>query len=124
MKTLFIALISVCITACGKEKKSHSGVVGRWQLVERYVSIGGPGSWQKPDPKNPQFVTFEMSGAVRFEPGDQYSATSYRITSDSTMVMIRGTEEFPYRYKLLDKKLELHPPCIEGCGSRYIAVEK
>lgn len=124
MKKVIPFLFVFCMSACTDKQIVRSGLVGKWQLVESYVSIGGPGEWKIADPAKPEFVRFDERGGVEFTPKNAYSPTSYKLLTDSTLTMYRSSDEIGYRYLLKNNELTLYPPCIEGCAHRYKAVDQ
>lgn len=126
MKIFRWIIIFLSFTSCNNDNKpgSTSRLTGSWKLVESYMSIGGPGSWSPADPNNPSYIEFTGNGQIRMTPVDENSPTGYKLINDSTLIMSGRDQQFNYRFRLTGKELILYPPCIEGCASRYTAVEK
>lgn len=125
MKSLLFVLALSVIVACKKNTRvENNSLVGKWKLTESYADPGdGSGKWQKTDPSNPHYLEFTSDGKLISWPADIYNSDHYQVTSDSTMIFIRGTERFPMRYIFTKTLLTLFTPCIEVCGSKYIPVE-
>jgi hypothetical protein len=123
---VLFTLILYTIAACKKSSvplQINSSIVGKWKLSESYSDPGdGSGTWQKADPLNPSYLTFNPDGSLDITPPDIYNPDHYKLTSDSTMFFYRGSDSIYMRYSFSETLLSIYPPCIEGCGERYIPV--
>jgi hypothetical protein len=124
VKFILMAVMVLAVAGCKKNSSvEDGGLIGKWKLTESYADPGdGSGTWHMADPSNPQYLEFRDDGRLIFSPADMYDSDHYQVTSDSTMNFIRGSESFPMRYHLSENMLSLFPPCIEGCGLKYISV--
>jgi hypothetical protein len=126
MKKVFLFAALMCsVTACKKNiQVDNSSIVGKWKLSEYLADPGdGSGTWQPADPLHPGYLEFKKDGTLSISPNNIYNSDHYQLISDSTMIFIRGSENFPMRYHFSKTLLTLYPPCIEACGERYIAVQ-
>ncbi len=125
MRSILLLLLLFAFAACKKNPSfENNSLVGKWKLTESLADPGnGSGKWQKADPVNPQYLEFKNDGRLIASPVDMYNADHYKITGDSSMIFIRGSENFPIRYTFTKTLLTILPPCIEGCGQRYVPVE-
>ena len=130
MNKLFVVAMLVCVIACNKKngatagKRADGSIVGKWKLTESLADPGdGSGVWTAADPVNPVYLEFKEDNSLIFTPSGIYNSDHYRILSDSTILFLRDTDQLQLRYKLLENKLTLTPPCYEPCGQKYIAVE-
>jgi hypothetical protein len=126
MKKIFLVASVVCLViACKKNVAFHnSGIVGKWKLTEFLSDPGdGSGSWQAADRWHPRYLEFNSDGTLTILPDNIYNSDHYQLTSDSTMIFMRGSQNFPMWYYFSETSLTLHPPCFEACGERYIAVK-
>lgn len=119
---LFIA-ISGLFFSCKKDKKESETVeiYGKWKLTETMSDPGdGSGKYIKATGE-PKYLSFNKDGKLE---GDALSLETFRYRIlDSVRVEILYSVYLPptvFTYKLTSKTLELHPPCIEGCGLRFV----
>lgn len=84
----------------------------------------GSETWQPANPAHPEYVQFNTDGTITSSPSNFYNADHYRTLNDSVILFIRqATDSLPMRYELTKSKLAIYPPCIEGCGYKYVAVQ-
>ena len=123
-QTLLLTIVIFFIIGCEKSKQvENNSLVGKWKLTESYADPGdGSGTWQPADAAHPGYLEFKTDGTVTITPYNIYNAERYKITSDSTLLFIRSTDSIFTRYSFSKTLLILYPPCIEGCGEKYIAV--
>jgi hypothetical protein len=127
MKKVLVLAVLVCsVTACEKNIQLHnSSIVGKWKLSEYLADPGdGSGTWQPADPSHPGYLEFNVDGTLTISPYNIYNSDHYQVTSDSTMIFLRGSESFPMGYHFSETLLTLHPSCIEACGERFIPVKE
>jgi hypothetical protein len=127
MKTYFFVMVAAAVlAACSKNAKpviERDTLTGNWQLIEEYVSAGGPGKWQPADPQHLSFVSFGEDSIVFTVDG---KSTNYHIeTVDSASIKFSNPQgEYFYRYSIENNELTLSPPCIEGCMQKYTPILK
>lgn len=126
MRVILMVLALSAFLACKKNSDDlRLGLIGKWKLSEWYADPGdGSGTWQHADPSNPQFLEFTASGKLIFSPSNVYLADHYKVTSDSTMIFSHGSESYNIRYMLGESLLAIYPPCIEGCGDKYVPADR
>lgn len=119
---LFIA-ISGLFFSCKKDKAKSEAVeiYGKWKLTETMSDPGdGSGKYMKVTGE-PKYLSFNKDGKLK---GDALSLETFRYRIlDSARVEILYNVYLPptiFTYKLTSKTLSLHPPCIEGCGLRFV----
>lgn len=119
---LFIAT-SGLFFSCKKDKKEPAPVeiYGKWKLIETMSDPGdGSGKYIKATGE-PKYLSFNKDGKLE---GNALSLETFRYRIlDSTRVEILYYVYLPpkvFTYKLTDNTLELRPPCIEGCGLRFV----
>ena len=124
-KVFFLAAVICFVTGCKKNiQVENSSLAGKWKLQEYLADPGdGSGTWQAADPLHPGYLEFKKDGTLIFSPNNIYNSDHYQLTSDSTMIFLRGSDNFPMRYHFSETLLTLYPPCIEPCGERYIAIK-
>ena len=105
-------------------------LIGRWQLVEYYLSAGGPGYWTKADAAKLSIIEFKADGAYirdRADCSGQYTAA----TDQEIIIKISCATGYVRQSELSGKILpsgELaivptNPMCIEGCSSKYKRIK-
>jgi len=124
-KILLLAGIAVCMAACKRSTVERSGIVGKWKLTEYLADPGdGSGTWQPANPSPPSYLEFKNDGTMSsYTPPLQYAASHYRLTSDTTFTLIRGTDSIRQYYRINGANLTIEGGCIERCGERYVAVK-
>jgi len=105
-------------------------VIGKWQLVESYISDGGPGYWIEADPAKPSIIEFKADGEYisgRENCSGRYTAA----TSQEIIIKISCSTGYVQQSELSGKILpsgELaivptSPMCIEGCSEKYKRIK-
>ncbi|WP_342331852.1 hypothetical protein [Pedobacter sp. FW305-3-2-15-E-R2A2] len=119
---LFIA-ISGLFFSCKKNKDKSEAVeiYGKWKLTETMADPGdGSGKYIKATGE-PKYLSFSQDGKLE---GDALSFETfrYRILDSARIEVLYNVYLQPqiYGYKLSSKTLEIYPPCIEGCGLRFV----
>lgn len=119
---LFIA-ISGLFFSCKKDKATSEAVeiYGKWKLTETMNDPGdGSGKYIK-ETGEPKYLSFNKDGKLE---GDALymDVFRYRILDSTRIEILYQNYVSPqvYWYKLTSKTLEINPPCIEGCGLRFI----
>jgi len=123
MKKLLFALL---ITTCGTYlscKKGHDGpgeLYGTWKLTETMFDPGdGSGVYTKVKGAA-KYIVIDKSGKVE---GDAIpDILSYKILDSVKIEVTTKSYDKPliYQYKVTSGTLTINPPCIEGCGYRFI----
>lgn len=127
MKSLviFLSLIFVGLfSSCGSKLQlatSTNSILGKWKLTESLIDIGdGKGTWTKAEMNH--YVKFNNDSTI--ESNLYTDLKQYRLADSVTLIFVReDLSELKYRYAIKDSGLELNPPCIEACGSRFIRVD-
>ena len=124
---LLLAVVGVIYVSCKKSDNNNDGpgeVYGKWKLTEAMSDIGnGTGKYTKVNGKI-KYLTLEKSAdkAGNFK-GDAFpNLFSFRILDSVKMQVYSNNYQMPltFYYKVSAKSLELNPPCIEGCGYRFV----
>jgi len=117
--TLLI-IISGLYMSCKKDQNGPAEIYGTWKLTETLADPGdGSGKYIKAKGAT-KYITFDQSGDVSGEA--MPDITSYKVL-DSTRIEITSknySQKLVYWYKLNSTTLEINPPCIEGCGFRFV----
>jgi hypothetical protein len=123
MKKLYLLLMvfSLVYLGCKKEKEDGPGeVYGTWMLTETMNDPGdGSGKYKKVK-GDVQYVTLERSGDIS---GDALSDLQRFNVLDSARIEFvtkPANDKIIYYYKVSANSLTLNPPCIEGCGLRFV----
>ena len=126
-----LVLICLLITSCGDDDtsdplQSKESLVGSWQLVEQYISPGGPTTWKTVE--NGYIVTFNSDFTLQdFNQCKEgtYTIVDSLLTIDCTSSM--STSELDLVYSLefeSDNTVVLsNDLCIEPCIERFNRVE-
>lgn len=130
MNKIFLIVILIIVAACSRNssettnKRAAGSLVGKWRLTETLMDPGdGSGTWQHADPLHPSYLEFKSDSTVVFTPPGTWDSDHYKILDGTSMIFLRDTLQFHYRYKLSENNLILNPPCYEACGMKYEAVE-
>ena len=96
-------------------------VVGKWKLTETLADPGDGSGRYTPVTGPAKYVIFDANGNVSGEASP--SVTSYKIIDDEKIefTTVQNTKII-HRYKIVGNQLELNPPCIEGCGAKFIRM--
>ena len=105
-------------------------VIGKWQLVEYYMSAGGPGYWTKADPAKPSIIEFKADGEYisgRENCSGRYTAA----TGQEIIIKVSCSTGNVLQSELSGKFLPsgelvidpINPMCIEGCSSKYKRIK-
>jgi hypothetical protein len=126
MKKAILLAVMVCLVAACKKntQQSSESIVGKWKRSAWLADPGdGSGRWNPADPSNPGYLQFNVGGTVSFSPPSIYDADHYRLPNDSTIIFLRGSENFQMEYHISGTLLTLTGGCIEPCGTKYIKAE-
>lgn len=116
--TLFIGF-ALSIVACKKENNGSKEIYGNWKLTET-MNDPGDGSGRYIKVKEDKYASFDADGTIK---GDALSElVSFKILDSVTMEVKAKNYSSPiiYHYQVTSSKLVLNPPCIEGCGLRFV----
>jgi hypothetical protein len=120
MKKLLLTGAIICIVLLQSCKKGGEGtgeIFGKWLLVEEYNDPGdGTGKYQKV--KEHKTLTFSTTGEITGEVFTQ--PTKFKILDSVRMEITSKSMTLVYSYKVTTNYLQLNPPCIEGCGLRFV----
>ena len=123
---IVITSILLSLVACKKDitQFSNGNIVGKWKLSESRNDIGnGIMNWQPADSLNPSYLEFKEDGTLTILPYNVYSADHFQVTSDSTIIFMRGSEKFNRGYHYTKSLLHLYGGCIETCEERLIPAQ-
>jgi hypothetical protein len=123
---LILAVVTI-IVSCKKSDNNNDSpgeVYGKWKLTETLFDIGnGQGKYTKVSGEA-KYLKVEKSGnqAGKFKGDAMPNLLSFKILDSVRMEVYGKTYQMPivFRYQVSANSLELNPPCIEGCGYRFI----
>lgn len=128
-KLLVLPLLSLIHFACKKDAPAYSneGLIGKWELTEFYVSIGGPAIWEQATDATRHTAEFKNDGTFISDGFLYYGATGYRQVDSAYIEFLNATGSsgvLSYVFKLENdnSQLTISPLCIEGCAYRYKAT--
>jgi hypothetical protein len=119
---ILLAAASIIYVSCKKTDDSDGPgeVYGKWKLTETMQDPGdGSGKYIKVT-GDAKYITLDKSG--KFEGDAIPELLTFKIL-DSVRMEVTGknqSQPYNYRYKVSAKSLTLNPPCIEGCGFRFV----
>ncbi|WP_406826122.1 hypothetical protein [Pedobacter sp. KACC 23697] len=130
MKKILILLLAVggIIDVCCKKSDNNNDrpgeVYGKWKLTETLFDIGnGQGKYTKVTGEA-KYLQVEKSGnqAGKFKGDAIPNLISFKILDSVRMEVYAKTYQMPvvFRYQVSANSLEINPPCIEGCGYRFV----
>ncbi len=127
MKSLILlAAILISLAGCKKAvtQTSNNSIVGKWKLSEYLADPGdGSGTWQPATTMIPSYLEFKEDGSLSASPYSVNSWDHFQVTSDSTIILFRGADQFPRGYHFSKTLLTLNGGCFEACGERYIPAQ-
>lgn len=101
-------------------------LVGKWQLVETYLSAGGPIYPVKADPTKPLIIEFKADGeyvGTREDCAGRYTAATDQEIVIKTSCSTGEVQESELSGKILPSGelviVPVNPVCIEGCSYKY-----
>lgn len=117
---LSIFCLSTLFFGCKKSTEGSGELYGKWKLTETLNDPGdGSGKYMKVK-GDAKYLILNHSGKIE---GDATpDLLTFKIV-DSVRIEVTSknyTQPFTYLYKATAKTLTLNPPCIEGCGLRFI----
>jgi hypothetical protein len=132
MKYLYLLLaIALVTSACdkGNEGPDQTSFQGTWILKKSYVDPGNGTGTYIDIKQDGLYITFNsdstvVSNTTQFGLG---MIASYRVL-DSVRVRINFKQQSSspttvFRYRFKKDTLELNPPCIEGCGMKFVKAK-
>ncbi|MBO9673632.1 MAG: hypothetical protein J7577_09310 [Sphingobacteriaceae bacterium] len=130
MKKIFLLILATAgllYISCKKSEHNNDGpgeVYGKWKLTETMFDPGdGSGKYKKVTGEAKYLILSKSADkAGKFEGDALPDLFSFRILDSVKMEVYSNTYKMPltYYYKVSAKSLELNPPCIEGCGYRFV----
>jgi len=120
---LLLAIAGLLYVSCKKTDKDNDGpgeVYGKWKLIETMQDPGdGSGRYKKVSGQA-KYLTLDKSG--KFEGDAIPELLTYKILDSVKMEVTNKNynKTLIYGYKVSAKSLQLNPPCIEGCGYRFV----
>jgi hypothetical protein len=124
MRIFLLAIVCVFAFGCEKSDSDGSrGITGHWNMTEYMIDPGdGSGQWTPADSMASSAISFSADG--KFSANNYFFSgyNRYSIENDSVLVFGSTTtnSSVSTRYSLKDSRLEIYPPCIEGCGFKFI----
>ncbi|MEP4534349.1 MAG: hypothetical protein ABJ004_14755 [Cyclobacteriaceae bacterium] len=126
-----LSLLLIGLFSCEEdteEKTDDTEIVGNWNLIQAYTDPGdGSGTFKAVDSSKKLVIlsdgtfTSNYSMCVMNAETDETGSGTYNQT-DSLMYPV-GCDYKLWFYMTQSGHLEVHYPCIEGCGERYEKVE-
>ncbi|MFF5380571.1 hypothetical protein [Pedobacter suwonensis] len=123
----FLAAVGMINASCKKSDYSNDGkgeVYGKWKLTETLFDIGnGQGKYTKVSGGAKYLILEKSVDKAGIIKGDAIpNLFSFKILDSVQMEVYSDNNKMPaiFRYRASAKSLELNPPCIEGCGYRFI----
>jgi hypothetical protein len=120
---ILLTVILFSLVACKKTvtQNSNSSIVGKWRLSEYLADPGdGSGTWHSAASLNPSYLEFKEDGTLSVSPYSVNSWDHFQVTSDSTIILFRGSDQFTRGYHFSTTLLTLSGGCTEACEERYI----
>ncbi|MBB6239016.1 hypothetical protein HDC90_003663 [Pedobacter sp. AK013] len=124
---LILAATGLLYISCKKSNNNNDGpgeVYGKWKLTETMFDIGnGNGKYTKVTGEAKYLILSKSADkAGKFEGNAMPGLFSFKILDSIKMEVFSNTYKMPltYYYKVSAKSLQLNPPCIEGCGYRFV----
>ena len=120
------AIVALLFFSCKKDNvvASRESVIGLWKLTAYTYSNGANSEWRSAIFLSPRYTEFTEDQKM-INTGDSVVIYAYTLTSDSTLTIrdVSRNYDVPCRYELKSNELILIPlNCIEGCASKYRAV--
>lgn len=130
MKKIFLFAILVSFIACNKSSTpfQNTGLSGKWQLTEYFMSPGDAGAWYPADHSKEHTIEFSTDNSFLSSDSAYNRAIGFNIIDSNRLEFILPTQvsstlECYYQVKDNGATLLLSPVgCIEGCSNKYKAV--
>lgn len=117
----FLMITLVVLASCKKDRKDGPGeIYGTWKLTETMADPGDGSGKYRPVTGEAKYITLEASGKISGEAVPD--ALTFKVLDSTRLELsLKGnTQPVVFWYKVTSSKLTLNPPCIEGCGLRFI----
>lgn len=98
---------------------------GKWKLTESLIDIGnGQGKWTKVSDTNGSYPYIIFKTDSTLESNIFADMRRYHVI-DSTKIRFTffDNRKIEYRYSFKNNTLLINPPCIEGCGYRFLKAD-
>lgn len=129
-KILLLSGLIFLLISCSKDNSdSETDVIGEWKLIEVNADPGdGSGTFQSVE--SDKVVVFLKSGTVTsngticqmsIESNNPTSGT-YSLTDSTISSPDCVQTEFEIYFELINSKLILRYPCIEGCQEKFTKI--
>jgi hypothetical protein len=131
MKTKFLILFLTFLgfyISCTKtniDESYQNRILGKWQLIEWYGSIGGPGYWQTIE--DGYFYIFNEDGTIE---SDLYNCIGNYSIEENTeynlfISFLCDSSQYEGNLKLgfAQNYLLLFGACDEGCGGKFKRIQ-
>ncbi|MGB8193839.1 MAG: hypothetical protein WCF67_18040 [Chitinophagaceae bacterium] len=109
-----------CHRTCGPEDGSTT-LTGKWKFTEFYMSPGdGSVNWQGA-PAGQTYIEFKPDGSFASDLPMLSNYTRYEIIDASSVKLLGAPSpnQFLLGYTISGSRLEIIPPCFEGCAYRF-----
>ena len=122
MKKILILLFvaGLGFAACKKDANTSGEIYGKWRLIATLQDPGdGSGKYEVVTGK-PKVLVLSRSGQIS---GDALpNLHSFEVLDSTRLAVYSEANQNPitYRYQLKSNSLTLNPPCIEGCGFKFL----
>jgi len=117
---LVVMIIGFFYSSCKKTVDGPGEIYGTWKLTETLNDPGdGSGKYIKVK-GDAKYLILRSTGQVT---GDAMpELTAFRVLDSSRVEIFTKNYTMPltYYYKVTAKTLTLNPPCIEGCGLKFV----
>lgn len=129
-KILLVSSLLLLLISCSKDNTdSETDLIGEWKLIEVNSDPGdGSGTFQSVE--SDKVVVFFKNGTVAsngtichisIESNDPTSGT-YSLTDSTISSPDCVQTEFEISFELINSKLILRYPCIEGCQEKFAKI--
>jgi hypothetical protein len=127
-----LAIAIFLVTGCTKKQEQSESVsiVGKWELIETYWSIGGPGNWHpftSPEPVIIEFTAAENFNYTANFPKADLKLNRYTLSASNIVNMSSTNNNNTDRWYIqhidndrLDISIYM---CFEGCAYRFSRMD-
>lgn len=130
MKYFSLIILSFLIISCEKSAKTNPALNGKWLLKKYYSDPGdGSGKYQNVHPDSTFILNIYENGSVSANTSF-YGLNNFKsyMVLDSTRIQFNMKNHISvpstvYYYSFIKDTLVLNPPCIEGCGLKFVRAE-
>ncbi len=120
---LYLAAFALLLSCSKSKTQINETLLGKWQLAINAFSIGGPIEEHQADPSKPVIVEFKKDGTYTNSTGGAY--TQYSLNGNRVKLTGPGATTVTLQFTIAGDTLTLtpiEPMCIEGCYTKYTAV--